>query len=163
MTRNKFRTPASVIHAMRCLQILTNGSNQMMRDYPLTGALNMAIGFSVGSSAGIIRTWKVLPNLVLSVLILSTFCAISCVKLVYWEFGNFHSCSQKLLKSWKHYCGLRIKDKSLLNKYLKSCRVLRVELSSFGYFRKGNGTRIIGKLVYYVNKILMLTENLNIS
>jgi hypothetical protein len=95
---------------------------------------------------------------------IATLSALGSAYLVifYFKMGELNETSKQALGSWKRNGGLRLltlpQDKKLLRRYLSSLQHLKFELRGFGYFRKATSLRIIGKLIFYTTKSLMLLQ-----
>ena len=78
--------------------------------------------------------------------------------LQYFTFGQVNEYSKKCIGSWDRIDETiyGFHDRRLIKRYVRSLSLLRVELGDFGYYRKGNSLRIVGKIVYYTTKGLLL-------
>ena len=83
--------------------------------------------------------------------------------LSYLKLGEANQRSKEFLGSWKRKAGyLHPATKIQMKKFLKSSPPLRVDLGEFGYYSKPASIRIVGKLVTYTVKFLMLTSKFGI-
>jgi len=78
----------------------------------------------------------------------------------YFRLGEINAKSAKLIKGWGKDLKWKRSDRVLMSKYVRSCRPLRVELGSFGCYRKPNSIIIIGKLIVYTARVLLMTKTL---
>jgi len=85
------------------------------------------------------------------------------LKLVYDQLGDFNAISKKYvgqLRRSVHDVRFGNADKVLLGKYAQSLLPLRIELGSFGYFKKPNSLRAITMLLYYTMKGIMISRKI---
>jgi len=68
---------------------------------------------------------------------------------------------KKCLASWRRGAGVYQRRKEMLKRQIKSLAVCKVDLGNFGYYKKANSMRIIGKIIYFTVKGLMLMPKLN--
>lgn len=150
------------MNAARCLQIMTTSANLIMRDWILTIITNMLMTYTVFCVVGTIKVHHIVPFLPLTALLLDALVGAGALILLYMELGEYHEASKKFLGSWKRCTKTVGKDRKILGKYLRSCRILRFEMGSMGYFQKASSKRIIAKIIFYVNKVLMLTKGIKV-
>jgi hypothetical protein len=83
--------------------------------------------------------------------------------LTYIKLGDINEKSKKLITSWKKDTKSSVSalERKIANKFIKSLRLLKIELGSFGYYQKPASLRIVGKLVFYTTKSLMMTKNVS--
>jgi len=74
------------------------------------------------------------------------------------KFGEVYSSSRKFRETWIRNHDIPRHDRILLRKYLKGCRPLRYKTASFGFHQKSNLMRVIGRIVFYTTKLLILTR-----
>jgi len=141
----------------RNLQLLMVDFNGITRDYFWMTLNNMFMCYTVSSSFILI---KLHSHMNFEGLVISFLCgAPATVGLIihYVIFGDINQLSKRFLLSWKIKAGtLPPGDKITLLKFIRSCRPLQMDLGNFGYFKKPASIRIIGKLVYYTVKYLLL-------
>jgi hypothetical protein len=91
---------------------------------------------------------------------IASTCATAYLIITYFKLGEINESSKKCIGSWKRNSGWKLglgeNDKKLLNKYVQSLQPCKIELGDFGFYQKQGSLRIIGKLVYYTTKGLML-------
>jgi hypothetical protein len=87
-----------------------------------------------------------------------SFCSTAYLMITYFKLAQINEYSIKCIGSWKRNPGkqLSIYDKKLLSKYIVSLQPCRIELGEYGHYRKQGSLLIIGKLVYYTTKGIML-------
>jgi len=75
----------------------------------------------------------------------------------YFLFGDINQSSLRFQGSWKRKIGtLTPSDKIIMEKFIRCSRPLQIDLGSFGYFKKPGSIRIIGRIVYYTVKYLLV-------
>ena len=87
------------------------------------------------------------------------FCTVYLV-LFHIVLGTYNQISIGFIASWLRHTNRPCSDQKLLLKYIKSCRSLRVAIGSFGYYKNITTLQIVGKLVTYTVKLLMLTKDM---
>jgi len=94
---------------------------------------------------------------------LAMLLSLLCLVLLYYKFGDFNESSKKfssmLQRNIKHGI-LRAEDKTLLTKYAYSLHPLKMDLGSFGYFKKPNSLRILTKILAYSVKGVMISKKI---
>jgi len=124
------------------------------------GANNIAITFVVFTSFSTIRMHAQIEPLFVVAIILAGFNAVAFLVLTYSKLGEVNQRSKEFHGSWKRETGyLTPETKCQMQKFIRSSRPLRIELGEFGYYSKPASIQILGKLVMYVVKFLMLTSN----
>jgi hypothetical protein len=93
-----------------------------------------------------------------SCIIIVSVCSTVFLMVTYFKMGQINEYSKNCIESWKRICGklLRGDDNKLFRKYLSSLQPCKIELGEFGFYRKHGSLRIIGKLLYYTTKGIML-------
>jgi len=121
-------------------------------------ANNVFMVLNVSTSYSLIRMHaQIDPTLILGLLIGGIDTAGFLI-LSYMKLGEVNQRSREFLASWQRKSGYLKPDLKLrMKKLIRSSRPLRVELNQFGYYNKPASIRIVGKLVTYVVKFLMLT------
>lgn len=96
----------------------------------------------------------------------SLFFTVAVATLIYLvlshiKLGEVNSLSVKMIKSLKRKeAGMSPSERKLMRKYTKSFKPLQVRLGVFGYFRKPNTLVVVGKLVKYTLKFILMTNPL---
>ncbi len=86
--------------------------------------------------------------------------AVLYLVVIYIKFGEVNASSQKLIGSWKRSPKLvNGEERELVSKYFNSLPTLKIRLGTFGYFRKPASILIIGKLVFYTTKFLIIAKS----
>jgi len=96
------------------------------------------------------------------VLVVATV-GMSVLLVAHIEFGEVNKMATKMVNGWRKNrknVFLNPLDRRLAGKYFKSFRPLRIHYGSFGIFDKPSTIRIIGKLVVYTVKFLMLMKKI---
>ena len=78
--------------------------------------------------------------------------------IAYYKLGGIHESSKILIRSWKSYNGLFREDRKLFKKYIRSLGLLKLHHGDFGHYTKQNRILIVGKLIYYTSKCLMVIQ-----
>jgi len=160
MTKNSFRTPATVIQTYRTFQILLNDFNDATMEFFQIVLNNTVIGTIVLNVCVLVRFHSRLElgsSLLFSI---CSACGISFILLTYIQFGDINIRSGRVLSSWKRWDGYESSgDRNLMMAYMVSSQALKIHLGGFGYYKKPNTIRIIGKLIYYTAKFLLMTKN----
>jgi hypothetical protein len=81
----------------------------------------------------------------------------------YIKLGEINETSKKLTQAWKRNPEILGAagsfQKKVASRFVRSLQILRIELGPFGYYRKPASIRIIGKLVFYTARGLLVTKN----
>jgi len=121
---------------------------------------NTVIGMVVLSFCVLVRFHSELELVSSLGFYLGTTCGIAFVLLTYIQFGEINISSVEVLNSWKRWDKyVSRRDRELMLAYLRSCQALKIYLGGFGFYKKPNTVRIVGKLVYYIAKFLLMTKN----
>jgi hypothetical protein len=157
-TSDSLRRPAAALHTYRCLKILEILVNSVTRDTFFTVINNSLSALIVLCIFCLIRFGNANPAIVLGVHILfSTFGTVAIV-LLYIVLGRYNDVSTGFINSWKRKRDVVYAERKVLLRLMRSCRTLRLEIGIFGHFKKKTSFLIIGKLVFYTTKLLMLTK-----
>ena len=162
-TKETIREPKNVILIYRNLQLLFWDFNNICRQYLLMFVNNVTVSFVVWCNFVLIKLHDRATIEVLGTAVVVSATSAGFLIITYMVLGDINQKSIVLISSWK--LGRETKklspaDKKLMKKYIKSCRFLGVELGSFGCYKKPTSIRIIGKLVTYTVKFLMMMSNL---
>jgi hypothetical protein len=140
--------------------------NSITSDYLLMSFGNIMIAMAVLSNFIIIRHHDILPlHTLLSFLICSTTGNIYMLAS-YLKLGEINKLSKALISSTRRAVNggsrkLALEDRRTFIKFLKSCNLyLRIYMSSFGYYRKATSIRIIGKIIGYTVRVLIITKKM---
>ena len=91
-------------------------------------------------------------------------CAVATATLftIYFKMGEVNEMSKALINSWRKspMPSFSPADKSLFQKYIKSCRPLRLDVGAFGYYNRPLSIRIVGKVVVYAVKFLIIMNKI---
>ena len=153
----KMRQSKEVIRLYRIFQVLLVGLNDIAREYVLVLVNNIAMTMSVLCNYGLIRFHDTVP---LETLVQMTI--ISVASTVYLittciNLGNVNEISKSTVNSWKRkYSKVKCcEEDKLMLMYFNSCRFLRVELGSYGYYKKATTLGTIGKIFVYTAKFTL--------
>lgn len=87
--------------------------------------------------------------------------------IIYIKMGEINEMSKRLLDSWLRYPGtthlvpkLGNRDLLLLKKSVKSCPLLHLDVGQFGYYTRPVGVRMLGKLVTYNAKFIIIMNKI---
>jgi len=159
MTKNSLRTPSTVIQTYRTFQILLNDFNDATMKFFQIALNNTVIVMEVLSVCVLIRFHSRLELGASLLFSMGSACGISFILLTYIQFGDINIRSVGVLNSWKRWEGYGSGgDRKLMMTYMCSSQVLKIHLGGFGYYKKPNTVRIIGKLIYYTAKFLLMTK-----
>jgi len=85
--------------------------------------------------------------------------SLTFILVTYLKFGEINESSKLVLNSWIRFQGFESgKDRTLMIKYIHCFQILRIHCGTFGYYEKHDTLRIIGKVVYYTAKFLLMTK-----
>ena len=149
------RQPGNLANTYRSLQLLTNGFNSIMSDYFLIFLNNLQKSLSVICNVVIIQLHDKLS--IATTLTLMSFSWTANVYLIinYVKLGGINEMSKNMTASWKRNS---MKSK-IVFAYIRSFKLLKIELGSFGFYRKPASIKILGSLIYYTTKALMVTKS----
>jgi len=83
------------------------------------------------------------------------------ILIVYLTLGEVNSVSKKLITRTIRNTAKDSRQSFIFKKFLISCaRFIGIELNSFGYYQKPTSIRIIGKIVVYTVKCLMMMKDI---
>ena len=157
-TKDLLRRPSNAMHTYRCLQVLELSVNCLIRTYFFFVVNNSVVTIVVVSIFTLVRLSKHESIVSISILsILSVFCTVYLI-IVHIIFGQFNEVSKVFVGSWKRNTSLNYYDRKAVLKYIRSCRLLRIEIGTFGHFKKATCLHIVGKLIFYTVKLLMVTS-----
>jgi hypothetical protein len=157
-TSDSLRRPAAALHTYRCLKVLEISANAIVRDTFFTVINNSTVALMVLCNFCLVRFSNRSPAVVLGVLIsISSFGTVGIV-LLHIILGSFNDASIGFINSWKRKRDIRYSERKFLLRLMRSCRPLRLEIGYFGHFKKSTSFLIVGKLVFYTTKLLMLTK-----
>jgi len=160
---NKLRRPIRAIKVHRNLQLLFIDFNEVVGDYLLMVVNNMSMAFIVFISFGLIRMHSHIQPTFFVALFLSGFDVFAFLVLSYTKLGDINQRSKEYHGSWKGAAGyLKPPMRTRMEKFIRSSRPLRIQFSEFGYYSKPASGRIVGKVLTYVVRFLMLTSKFGI-
>jgi len=145
------------------LQLLLIDFNKITQDYLFMGFNNFGIIHYIMSLFILIRFASALTyEPIICIVPVGSFSALFLV-LSYIKLGEVHRKSQEVLTSWRIYNKINNPtQKKIFKKFIKSRRPLRIELGGFGYYQKPGSIRMVGKLVVYIVKFLMLMKKFGV-
>ena len=153
-----FKKSETVIHTFKCLQLLTTELNNVVRTYVLVIANNIAIIITVVCNVIFIRLHLEIPKLGAVTVLLISIAGSMYVVESYIKLGTINKKSASCIRSWYRNGRLDPFERDNTDKYIKSCRPLRMEFGSFGYYKKPASIRALGILIMYTSKALVITK-----
>jgi hypothetical protein len=158
-TSDSLRRPAAALHTYRCLKVLEVSANANIRETAFFTVLNNSIlALSVLCNFCLVRFSHTNPPIVVSILISLSIFGTAAIILLHIVLGRFNDVSIEFINSWKRRRDIRYSERKVLLRLMRSCRSLRLEIGSFGYFKKNTTFLVVGKLVFYTTKLLVLTK-----
>jgi len=157
-TDERLRKPENIIHTYRCLQILAGSLNNLGRILLMLANDSMIV-LSVLSNFIMIRFHNHFSGFIFLLYLTTGSAAFGYLVMSYIKMGQVNALSMKMLSSHKKtQVQLSPEERKLLGKYLKSSPALKVHMGSFGYYRKPVTVRVVGKLLTYTLKFLLMTR-----
>jgi hypothetical protein len=148
------------MYTYRCLQLLVTEMNSITSDYLLMAFGNISITIAVLGNFMIIRYHDTMPPVPLFLFTLSSFTGNMYMWASYLKLGDVNQISQTLISSKRRAMSSE-GDNIYFIRFIRSCsQHLRIHMSSFGYYKKPTSIRVIGKIVVYTARILILTKKL---
>ena len=154
------RRPANFLHTYKGLQLLLNEFTSVVRPYLLMLLNNMILTLVVGGQIILIKFHSMITMGPLLYILIVVLVGNAYLIITYFKFGEIHEFSLKCIGSWERNDGNtnQPRDRLLLKRYVRSLRLCRVDLGDFGYYRQVNSLRIVGKVIYYTTKSIMLIQ-----
>ena len=159
-TNKDLKRPEAFLHTYKALEVMLIHVNDTVRSYLLMFVNNIMTSMSVGGQVMLI-TFHDHISLnsqfgMVTLIICSTFYMV----ITYYKLGELNEASVKVISSWRRCSGLRLKpsDQILMKTYSNALWLFKVELGDFGHYRNATSIRIIGKLIFYTTKGLMLAQ-----
>jgi hypothetical protein len=92
-------------------------------------------------------------------LLAATEASIAFLILSNMTFGKINERSKQVICSLRGHAtrNMNVWDKKLMLEYLSSYRPLRVELGPLGHYHKRNTLKVIGKIILYTTKFLLIS------
>ena len=145
------------VSAMRCFQLLTQIMNFIVRDCIYIGEIN-ALAFFVFQLFNLGLHWRVL-NLPYIVMYTVGLFVVTPYLLVSNEvLASYNQASLRLLHSLTTSESALGMERSLLARYVQSTRPCRIEMGLFGHYNRKKKIKMAGNMVYYVSRLIMLTQ-----
>ena len=157
--KESFRQPGAIIHTLKCLYLLNTEVNNVIRTYVLVIANDFAIIITVVCNVILIRLHREIPKLGTGSILIASLGGALYILASYVKFGTINKKSISCIKSWYKNGSLDKLDRNFTDKYIKSCRPLRMEFGSFGYYKKPASIRVLGILIMYTSKALIITKS----
>jgi len=159
-TSENIRLPTTALDLFRCIHLLTLQFNQLTQ-HTLFFLNYLIITCTVLSNCVLIRYHGIMGLPVLMLTLSGSGGGAAFVLLSNIKFGDIHENSKKFISSYKRRVGgcPNKQDYQLLKKYAASYRTLKVNLGSIGYYYKPNTLRVLGKIVLYTTKFLLMTKS----
>ena len=159
-TIDELRSSRTVVQMYRCIQIIVNSTNDIMRDYFIMTVNNSLTCIILICNFTLIRLRDKL-DLTQTIVVGGTAAAsMLSLGLEYYTLAFMNERSVSFKNSWTKNPSYR---KKLLLKSFKSIRHLRVEIGSFGFYKKQSTITILGKLILYTAKSLLMTKKLDLG
>jgi len=157
------RRLAEVVLLYKSCQLLLNNFNIIFQSFLQTFLNNGATIIAVILTFALVKFNSTMSIVELCVLLMGVFGTTVFLILTYTKFGDVNDQSKKILGSWKRWNGWESPyDRNLMLKYMRASTQLKVELNSFGFYKKQNTVRIVGRLIYYTAKLLVMTKKFKI-
>ena len=157
-TKDALRKPANALHTYRCLQFLELSWNNLVGDYFLFIVNNVGVALVVISNWCLVRFSATEPLYGIFIFIVASSFSTAYLIMIHIVLGNYNEVSKSFVSSWMKNTNLLYYDRKAVLKYIRSCRLLRVQKGSFGYFKKTTSLDIVGKIIFYTAKALMLAK-----
>ena len=155
-TIDKLREPAHALSMYRSLQIIVRLTNQLLAAGGVEWVHTAFIILAIISNVIIIRLHRVLSFLTILIFMDILIIVILFLALSHIMLGKVTKCSTGFVESWKRNReNMAGADRALRMKYIKSCRVLTFNISSYGSFQKLGALRQLGRVVGYTVKMLV--------
>jgi len=139
--------------------------NEITRDYVLIALNNIIISVNVTCLTLYMGYHAQLDFETLITTALITLVTLIYLVLTYSKFGEINDSSMKLIRRIQRNVktvkgNANDKRKNVLRLESKCMLPLRIDLGSFGYYKKPNSLRIIPKLMYYASKGIMISKKI---
>ena len=159
-TNKDLKTPQAFLYTYKSLQLLLTRINLITRRYFLLFFNNSMTSLSVGGQVIYITLRQHFTLEIRFGILIFIVASTMYMIITYYTLGLLHELSKNVISSWRKNSVLEMKplDRILVQKYAKSFKPLRMELGDFGYYRKTTSIRIIGKLIYYTARGLMILQ-----
>ena len=159
-TSDELRQPSNFLHTYKALDLLLNELTRVVRPYALMLVNNTMITLCVGGQITFIELHHKIDMEALLGFLGIFVGSILYLIITYFKFGEINEFSVKCIGSWKRNDGYtdRPQDRQLIKRYVRSLRTCRVDLGDFGYYRRANSLRIVGKVIYYTTKGITLIQ-----
>jgi len=158
-TKQEMRKPGEVVLIYRSFQVLLHDFNAIARSFLQTFLNNGCPILVVVLAFAGIKFYRALVAAQLCILVVGTIGTSTFLILSYLKLGGINDKSKKVLGTWKRWQGGQ--DRKLMLMYIRASAELKVELNSFGFYQKQNTIRIVGKLIYYTGKLLVMAKKMN--
>jgi len=155
-TKDTLRTPDEFLHTYHQAQILLVDYNSITQAFFQVFINDVVLISSVLCNFVLIRFHHHLTPMSSLVLLTAAAAGVTFLLLSHLKFGEINEFSSQALGSWQRNLGLGCQQ--LLRRRFTACRDLRVQMGIFGYYTKPASIKILGKLVYYTTKFLILTK-----
>jgi len=121
---------------------------------------NVAISYIIVVALVLIRMHDSIHPVLMLGMIIAGFDAFAFLVLSYKKLGEVNQRSVEFHNSWKRKAGsLDPGMRKRMTRFLRASRPLGIELGEFGRYNRQGSIRVIGKIITYVVKCLMLTNN----
>ena len=159
MTNHLIRSSPVVLHTYRSLQIVFKDFNQVNMRFLQIVLNSSIITITVLCIFVFVRFHDILGLGACMVFLSGIVGGLTFILLTYLKFGAINFTSMSVLCSWRRFQEYPSSgDRELMLSYIHSLAALRLHLGSFGYYKKANSLPMIGKLVYYTAKFLLMTK-----
>jgi len=161
-TMDNLRLPSNFLTEYKLLQLLNYAMNRIVGPYVLMVINNISLVLSVGGQIVLIQLHGHVELETISCTSVLALAGTGFLIISYFKLGEVNEYSKKCIASWKRNAGwyLTASDKLLVTRYIRSLTVCKIELGGMGYYKKANSLRIIGKIIYYTTKGLMLIQKI---
>lgn len=130
-----------------------------MQDFLQVYLNNVTMICSVLCTFALIHFHQFLTYTACSVVFMGLLSSYSYLIVSQFRFGELNELSLRVLRSWRRNGKETDENSPLMTKYLNGTLDLRIKMGIFVFYRKPTSIKIIGKLVYYTTKFLILTKS----
>ena len=162
-TSPAFRTPRTFLRIYMPLEILLINWNQITRPYLLMFINSLMTILSVSGQIALIQFHDRLEPENMAYAFSLSLAATAYLILTYFKLGDLNKQSKKAVAVWKRKARindslLHSKQNQLILRHMQSLGLLQIQLGDFGHYKREYSLRIIGKLIFYTSKGIMVLK-----
>jgi len=157
-TKVKLRQPSTIVQEFRNLEILTNSFQSVGSKILLMAVNDLVIAMNVMCNFLMIRCHHLFNISSLALFFMISGISTLYLAITYVKFGEINELSKAVFSALRRNQSKLSSERCLVGKYIRSGMPLKIHLGTFGYYRKPNTIRIVGKLVSYTMRSLVLTK-----